>query len=90
METISVNQFREQLRQYVDSVAQNHDPLRVKGRRGEDFIVISAKDWEAEQETLYVLQNQDLVRQIAESAKTYKTRTGKRLSKAQQHEIDCI
>ncbi|WP_438454670.1 type II toxin-antitoxin system Phd/YefM family antitoxin [Vreelandella venusta] len=30
-------------------------------RAGEAFVIISADDWEREQETLHVLQNQDLI-----------------------------
>lgn len=29
METVSVNQFRDHLKEYVDGVTSNHDPLMV-------------------------------------------------------------
>ncbi len=90
METVSVNQFRDQLKQYVEAVTHNHEPLMVSRRNGEDFVVISAADWIQEQETLYVLQNQTLMTQIALSVKTFNTHQGKPLNKAQQDEIDRI
>lgn len=38
--------------------------------------MISAQDWESEQETLYVLQNQSLMQQIAASLRTHQEGTG--------------
>ena len=43
---------------------------------GEDFVVVSAEDWSREQETLYVLQNQSLMQQIAESQVTHQAGKG--------------
>ena len=71
MDSISVNKFRDNLKSFVEQVVTNHFPLKVTRRSGEDFIVISAEDWEREQETLYVLQNSDLMRQIADSMATH-------------------
>jgi len=90
METVSVNQFRDNLKRYVEAVAHNHDPLMVTRRNGESFVIISASDWKAEQETLYVLQNQNLMTQIALSSSTFSTRQGKPLTETQQDEIDSI
>ena len=45
MESVSVNKFRENLREFVDKVSINHDPLKVTRRNGNDFVVLSAEDW---------------------------------------------
>lgn len=76
MDSTSVNKFRENLKSYVEQVISNHLPLKVTRRRGEDFVVVSAQDWEREQETLYVLQNKSLMRQIANSVETHRQGTG--------------
>ncbi len=76
MESINVNQFRDNLKHLVEQVVTEHLPLKVTRRSGEDFVVVSADDWEREQETLYVLQNTDLMRQIAESLKTHAEKSG--------------
>ena len=55
MDSVSVNKFRDKLKCYVEHVVTGHLPLKVTRRSGEDFVVISAEDWEREQETLYVL-----------------------------------
>lgn len=76
MLSISVNQFRNNLRTFIEDVIKNHHPLKVTRRGGEDFVVISADDWEREQETLYILQNSDLMQQIAISAETHRQGKG--------------
>jgi len=71
MNTISVNQFRDNLKAVVEQVADQHEPVKVTDSTGQDFVVISAVDWEREQETLHVLQNKDLMQQIADSMQTH-------------------
>ena len=90
MNSISVNQFREKLKNYVEKVIQEHQPLKVTRRNGEDFVVISAEDWEREQETLYVLQNHSLMRQIAESQATHGLNQGYQPNNEELDEIASI
>jgi antitoxin YefM len=52
--------------------------------------VLSAEDWDREQETLYVLQNSSLMRQLAESVKTHTERKGYTPTKEQMDEITGI
>ncbi len=76
MDTVSVNKFRENLKSFVEQVVNKHIPIKVTRRAGQDFVVISADDWEREQETLYVLQNNDLMKQIAASIGSHIEETG--------------
>ncbi|MEX1201376.1 MAG: type II toxin-antitoxin system Phd/YefM family antitoxin [Methylophaga sp.] len=76
MDSISVNQFRDNLKAFVEKAVSDHIPLKVTRRSGEAFVVISADDWEREQETLYVLQNNDLMQQIAQSIVTHTQGSG--------------
>ena len=76
MDTVSVNQFRDKLKTFVEQVVTNHTPLKVTRRAGEAFVIMSADDWEREQETLYVLQNSSLMKQIADSLATHNSKTG--------------
>ena len=48
---------------------------------------MSAEDWERDQETLYVLQNTSLMRQIAESSATHQAGSGYTPTKEQLDEI---
>jgi antitoxin YefM len=61
--------------------------LRVKRHGGQDFVV-SAEDWEREQETLYVLQNKPLMEQIERSLKTHREGTGYRPSPDELEALD--
>ena len=90
METTSVNKFRENLKTLVEQVVNRHEPLKVTRRAGEDFIVVSADDWEREQESLYVLQNSDLMQQIAYSLKTHTNCTGHQPTDDELNEITGI
>lgn len=87
MNTVTVNKFRDQLKSYIEQIVSQHLPLRVTRRNGADFVVMSAEDWERDQETLYVLQNSSLMRQIAESAATHGKGTGHSPTEAQLDEI---
>lgn len=87
MHSTTVNQFRDRLKAFVDQVVSEHAPLRVTRRKGADFVVLSAEDWERDQETLYVLQNRSLMRQIAESSTTHQSHAGYAPTKEQLDEI---
>lgn len=78
MKEMTVKEFQSHLDSAVEEVIADHVPLRVTGRGGEDFVVVSAEDWEREQETLYVLQNRSLMEQIERSLKTHREGTGYR------------
>lgn len=90
MDTVSVNKFRENLKRFIEKSLGSHEPLRVTRRSGGDFVVIGAEDWEREQETLYVLQNNNLMKQIAGSVKTHSERQGYTPTQEQMDEITGI
>jgi len=90
MDTISVNKFRENLKSFVEQVITQHLPIKVTRRAGEDFVVVSAEDWEREQETLYVLQNNNLMEQIAASAGTHASKKGYKPTAGELDEITGI
>lgn len=90
MDSVSVNRFRDNLKAFVDRVVGNHEPIKVTRRAGEDFVVIGAEDWAREQETLYVLQNSDLMRQIAKSVASRSKGEGRRLKADELDEVTGI
>jgi len=90
MDTVSVNQFRDNLKSCVEQAISNHSPIKVTRRAGEDFVVMSADDWEREQETLYVLQNTSLMKQITDSMDTHTQRTGYTPTNEEMDEITHI
>ena len=90
MREITVNEFRGNLKASVDAVIEEHTPLRVTRRAGQDFIIIGADDWEREQETLYVLQNQSLMQQIASSLRTHQEGKGYKPSPEELDALDHV
>ena len=73
---LSANQFRANLKYYVDKTIENHEPLKVNRKNGGAFVIMSLEDYEREQETLYILNNNSLMRQIEESLGSYQKRSG--------------
>lgn len=71
MRSMSVFRFRAEIKAAVAQVLDEHEPLRVTRRSGQDFVVVGAEDWEREQETLWVLQNRSLMAQIERSLATH-------------------
>ena len=90
MNSISVNKFRENIKSFVEQVVTEHLPLKVTRRSGDDFVVLSADDWEREQETLYVLQNNDLMKQIADSVAAHAKGKGYKPTAGELDEITGI
>ncbi|MDP5056167.1 MAG: type II toxin-antitoxin system Phd/YefM family antitoxin [Marinomonas hwangdonensis] len=87
MDTISVNKFRDNMKSVVEQVVNRHEPLKVTRRAGDAFVVISADDWEREQETLHILQSQNLMQQIAASLETHNRDKGYIPTEEQMNEI---
>jgi len=85
---VSVNKFRANIKSIVDKSINEHKPFKVRRRAGRDFVVISAEDYERDQETLYILQNNSLMSQISESSKTNKKSTGYQPNEKEINEIN--
>ncbi len=90
MKELSVNKFRANIKTVVEEAISDHEPVKIKRRAGSDFIVVSAEDWDREQETLYVMQNNILMTQIADSTLTHTTNTGYSPTPEDLDEINCI
>jgi len=90
MDSVSVNKFRDNLKSFVEQIVTDHAPLKVTRRTGDDFVVVSADDWERDQETLYVLQNDKLMQQIANSLKTHNKKSGYEPTREEMDEITSI
>jgi antitoxin YefM len=87
---LSVNKFRANLKVIVDKAIGEHLAIRIKRRAGKDFIIVSAEDWDRDQETLYVLRNSTLMSQVAESVLTYQNKGGYSPTQDQLDEINSI
>lgn len=90
MKTTSLKRFRDNFNNYIAHIISTHTPLRVTQQSGESLVIMRAEDWEQEQETLYILQNSDLMQQISQSFSTHQGRMGYQPTVEQINEITCV
>lgn len=54
MTTLSATDARANLYRLIDQAAESHQPIVISGKRG-NAVLIAEEDWNAIQETLYLL-----------------------------------
>ena len=54
MQTLTASEARADLYRLMDQSAESHQPILISGKRT-NSVLVSAEDWEAIQETLYLL-----------------------------------
>jgi antitoxin YefM len=54
MKKVSASEARANLYRLLDEVAETHKPVRIAGKRN-NAVLVSGDDWDAMQETLYLL-----------------------------------
>ncbi len=54
MSTLTASDARANLSRLIDEAAESHEPILISGKRS-SAVLISAEDWSAIQETLYLL-----------------------------------
>ncbi|MEN9780351.1 MAG: hypothetical protein RL087_1563 [Pseudomonadota bacterium] len=54
MSTLTASEARANLYRLIDEAAQSHQPIHIAGKRT-SAVLVSAEDWQAIQETLYLL-----------------------------------
>jgi antitoxin YefM len=54
MQILTASEARANLYRLIDQTAESHQPIVISGKRG-NAVLVSAEDWNAIQETLYLL-----------------------------------
>lgn len=54
MTTLTASEARANLYRLIDQAAESHQPIHIAGKRT-GAVLLSSEDWEAIQETLYLL-----------------------------------
>ena len=67
MKPFTVREVRDNLYRLIDEVAENHQPIAIKGKRN-DAVLISREDWEAIAETIYLNSIPGMVESIQAAA----------------------
>ena len=69
MKSISAYEAQATLNKLIDRTTKNHGPIRISGRR-HDAVLVSSADWDAIQETLYLLSIPGMLESIQEGMRT--------------------
>lgn len=69
MDTISASKARAKLYELIDEAAVNHAPVTITGKRN-NAVLVSAQDWAALQETLFLLSIPGMRESIREGLAT--------------------
>jgi antitoxin YefM len=69
MRSIPVTRARQDLYRLLDEVSAGSEPVQITGPRS-DAVLVSASDWEAIQETLYLLSVPGLREDLKEGMAT--------------------
>lgn len=78
MTTITTSQARAQLFNLVDAAIISHRPVQIKGRRA-SAVLVSSEDWEAIQETLYLLSVPGMRESLVKNMKAPVAKCSKKL-----------
>ena len=76
MATLTASEARANLYRLIDQAAESHQPIHIAGKRT-SAVLLSTEDWEAIQETLYLLSvpgmresiKEDMAEPLGESAR---------------------
>lgn len=69
MTTLTVSKARASLYGLLDKAAESHEPIQITGKRNK-AILVSEEDWNATQETLYLLSVPGMRESIRQGLKT--------------------
>lgn len=69
MTVIKVTEARSKLYKLIDQVSSSHKPVTIAGKRG-NAVLIAEEDWNAVQETLYLLSIPGMRESIRDGLKT--------------------
>lgn len=59
MQTFTASEARANLYRLMEQTAESHRPITITGKR-HDAVLLSAEDWQAIQETLFLLSVSDM------------------------------
>lgn len=66
-DSISYSDLRNNLKNVCDKVCEEHVPLLVNRRNGEDIVILSRDDYESLAETAYLLRSPQNAKRLIEA-----------------------
>ena len=79
MTTLTASKARSSLYRLLDQAAQNHQPIQIAGKR-HNAVLVSEEDWQAIQETLYLVSIPGMRESLIKGMKTPLSKCVKDLS----------
>ena len=76
MDTITYSAARANLAKTMDRVCDEHEPIIITRNRGEAVVLMSLSDFNAEEETRYLLQSPANAKRLLESIARLKAGLG--------------
>ena len=70
MTTVNATEARSKLYRLIDEAAQSHEPITITGRRG-NAVLIAEQDWNAINETLFLLSIPGMRESIREGMESH-------------------
>ena len=67
MATATFSNVRSEFKKYCDAVCQNAEALTITRERGENVVLVSEREWESIQETLFFTDSENRMNRIRKS-----------------------
>jgi antitoxin YefM len=81
MDSLSFSETRANLKAVMDKVVADRAPVTIMRRRGENVIIVAQSDWEAMEETLYLLGSRANAERLLEAVR------GLEAGEGEEHEL---
>ncbi len=73
MHAVSYSEARENLKAMIDKVVADRAPIAITRQRGEGAVLISESEWEAIEETLYLLSSPANAKRLLEAVRGFES-----------------
>jgi antitoxin YefM len=67
MEIVTYSETRANLKAIMDRVVNDHTPIAITRQRGKPVVMVDLDDWNAIQETMYLLSTPNNAKRLIES-----------------------
>lgn len=76
MDVVSYSETRARLKQVMDRVIADHTPVVISRQKAESVVMVSLADWNAMEETLYLLSSEANTRRLRDAVRQLDAGTG--------------
>ena len=77
MNAINYSDLRKNLKSTMDKIIDDHEPVIITRRNGDNVVMVSYEDYSSIEETVYLLKSPRNAERLRESIKSYEEGKGK-------------